>query len=451
MAVVFAAQRPYPQGMPVLAAGEIYRYALLAGFSPDEAVTMTAIALAESGGNTRAHNPHGEDSRGLWQINAAVHPKLHGHDLYDPLTNAQAAYDVSSHGRDISRWTVAHGSDEARYLHFRDEAELAARMAGDTAHGNWSGVSGYSDRAPAAGDPDATTEPEPAADDSGSQQVNDLLTRFLEEATAQVGDRYVYGAETKISDPNPHAFDCSELVQWAAGRVGIDVGDGATNQYVRLRNQDATMSVEEAIRTPGALLFKSSSTPGEPLFLKHVAISMGDGRTVEAANPRKGVLFGEAEGRFTHAAMIPGLTGGSHATVASDPVRPDSDGDGISDEYERSRSHSNPFDPDSDHDGSYDAEELSNGTKLLDPDSDRDGREDGATGRGKDSDGDSLSDRLERALRLDARHADSDGDGFADGAEYFGNFDPASATSSPLFGVGVEGEDGEDVDHSAAI
>ena len=52
----------------------------------DQAATMTAIALAESGGNTRATlragkviqraghqgaNPTGEDSRGLWQINVS--------------------------------------------------------------------------------------------------------------------------------------------------------------------------------------------------------------------------------------------------------------------------------------------------------------------------------------------------------------------------------------------
>jgi prepilin-type processing-associated H-X9-DG protein len=42
---------------------------LLPAVQKDDAATMTAIALAESGGNTDAHNPHGEDSRGLWQIN----------------------------------------------------------------------------------------------------------------------------------------------------------------------------------------------------------------------------------------------------------------------------------------------------------------------------------------------------------------------------------------------
>ena len=55
--------------MPRFSAEQIYSFARQAGFSPDEAATMTAIALAESGGNSKAHNPVGEDSRGLWQIN----------------------------------------------------------------------------------------------------------------------------------------------------------------------------------------------------------------------------------------------------------------------------------------------------------------------------------------------------------------------------------------------
>ena len=54
----------------------IYAAARQAGFSPDQAVTMTAIALAESGGNPGAHNPNGEDSRGLWQINMS--PQANG-------------------------------------------------------------------------------------------------------------------------------------------------------------------------------------------------------------------------------------------------------------------------------------------------------------------------------------------------------------------------------------
>ena len=40
-----------------LAIREIYEAARAAGFNPDQATTWTAIALAESGGETGAHNP----------------------------------------------------------------------------------------------------------------------------------------------------------------------------------------------------------------------------------------------------------------------------------------------------------------------------------------------------------------------------------------------------------
>src|SRR4051794_25375425 len=129
--------------MAVLSALEIYRYARMAGFSPDQACTMTAVALAESGGETGAHNPHGEDSRGLWQINAAAHKNLAGQDLYDPLVNARAAYEVSQGGKDVSPWTTTHRGTSASYIGYRAEAEAAARAAGDNATGVWTGTAGY--------------------------------------------------------------------------------------------------------------------------------------------------------------------------------------------------------------------------------------------------------------------------------------------------------------------
>ena len=48
---------------------EIYDAARSAGFTPHQAVTWTAIAMAESGGRTGALNDRGEYSVGLWQIN----------------------------------------------------------------------------------------------------------------------------------------------------------------------------------------------------------------------------------------------------------------------------------------------------------------------------------------------------------------------------------------------
>jgi hypothetical protein len=56
--------------MPTLTADQIYAYAIGAGFPPQTAVTMTAIALRESSGQTDAYNgTPPDDSYGLWQIN----------------------------------------------------------------------------------------------------------------------------------------------------------------------------------------------------------------------------------------------------------------------------------------------------------------------------------------------------------------------------------------------
>ena len=95
--------------MSILTATEIYNVCLQAGFTPDQAVTWTAIALAESGGNTEAHNPHGEDSWGLWQVN--VDPDVRDNawgNLSDPSANARAAYEISRGGTDMRPWTTTH-------------------------------------------------------------------------------------------------------------------------------------------------------------------------------------------------------------------------------------------------------------------------------------------------------------------------------------------------------
>lgn len=63
------------------------------------------VAEAESSGNTDAHNPYGEESRGLWQINVAAHGSPWG-NLYDPVTNARAMCDISDGGSHWGAWTT---------------------------------------------------------------------------------------------------------------------------------------------------------------------------------------------------------------------------------------------------------------------------------------------------------------------------------------------------------
>src|SRR4051794_38538689 len=112
----------------------IYAVARKAGFDPAEAVQFTAIALAESGGDPYANAAGTEDSRGLWQINVSpgVRPNKWG-NLYDPLVNAKAAFEVSGGGRNIQPWSVTHAANAGTARDFRtylDEARNAAAAPG---------------------------------------------------------------------------------------------------------------------------------------------------------------------------------------------------------------------------------------------------------------------------------------------------------------------------------
>jgi len=136
--------------------------------------------------------------------------------------------------------------------------------------------------------------------------------RFIETLLSQEGDRYVFGAEASPSDTDPKAFDCSELVEWAAARCGVTpkVPDGSWYQARHCRDRGRLIPIDEAIRTPGALLFRFSGDPftgGRPSSA-HVAVSLGNGQTIEARSASHGVGRFSASGRsWTLAGLLPGI------------------------------------------------------------------------------------------------------------------------------------------------
>lgn len=99
----------------VLTANQIAGYAKAAGFPDGEVALATAIAMAESGGNTKAHNTRPpDDSYGLWQINmygslAAARRLSLGltsnDQLFDPAVNARAALQIRR-GQGWTAWSV---------------------------------------------------------------------------------------------------------------------------------------------------------------------------------------------------------------------------------------------------------------------------------------------------------------------------------------------------------
>lgn len=122
--------------MEKLSAEQIARYAYDAGFRGHGLSTAVAVALAESGGNPRAHNGVPPDnSYGLWQINMIgslgpdrrhqFHLDSNG-ELFDPAANARAANAISGDGANFGPWTTYTSGAYRQYLH---QARVAAHEA----------------------------------------------------------------------------------------------------------------------------------------------------------------------------------------------------------------------------------------------------------------------------------------------------------------------------------
>ena len=119
---------------------EIARAARAAGFPEDKIATMTAIAMAESSGDSAAlnNNPNtGDLSYGLWQINmlgdmGPKRRKLFGiesnEELLDPLTNAKAAYKIYEL-QGYAAWSVYKSG---KYRDYMVSAKKAAASALET-------------------------------------------------------------------------------------------------------------------------------------------------------------------------------------------------------------------------------------------------------------------------------------------------------------------------------
>jgi hypothetical protein len=145
---------------------EIFEAAVAAGFTPDQATTWTAIALAESGGETGALNGKGEHSVGLWQVNLNTHYNKWG-NLHDPVANARAAYEISAHGTDMRPWTTTHSSHAGTATDYRTYLDQVSAVTGYT--GDSRCVEGYGSPLPPPLDPSSgVSSPDVTRTTSGS-------------------------------------------------------------------------------------------------------------------------------------------------------------------------------------------------------------------------------------------------------------------------------------------
>jgi hypothetical protein len=117
---------------------------------------------------------------------------------------------------------------------------------------------------------------------------------------------------------------------------------------------------------------------------------------------------------------------------ATDPGLWDTDGDGLSDGDELLTTGSDPFVWDTDGDGVADGDEAAAGSDLLDPASVPGGTDEPTLGTSiEDTDNDRLADADEAAIGTDPTTSDTDGDGYYDGDEVNLGTDPLDPAGFP--------------------
>ncbi len=108
---------------------------------------------------------------------------------------------------------------------------------------------------------------EPVASTAGNSS---RAKSAISAATSKVGSRYVWGTS------GPSTFDCSGLMSYAYRQVGISLPRSSRAQF-----------------SMGTKVAKSDLQPGDLVFyyspVSHVGMYIGNGKIVDAANPRSGV------------------------------------------------------------------------------------------------------------------------------------------------------------------
>lgn len=140
--------------MAKLTQAQIAEYARQAGMS--DPVTMSAIAMAESGGRTTAHNPIPPDnSYGLWQINmlgsmGASRRREYGitsnSQLFDPAINARAAKKILD-SQGLKAWSVYTSGAYRKYLPGQSGSGLS-QASWDPLEDFWNDLLGKPKRGP---------------------------------------------------------------------------------------------------------------------------------------------------------------------------------------------------------------------------------------------------------------------------------------------------------------
>lgn len=150
-------------------------------------------------------------------------------------------------------------------------------------------------------DGDDPALPGEGATDSGGKGHSAAAERAIAAGKALVGKPYVYGGK------GPDVFDCSGFVSWCIRAGGGTITGTAAGLLAACQARNATLTVADALRTRGALLFNIGG--GSGASGNHIAFSLGNGQTLEARSRADDIgIFGGAASRgWTHGARVPGF------------------------------------------------------------------------------------------------------------------------------------------------
>jgi cell wall-associated NlpC family hydrolase len=134
---------------------------------------------------------------------------------------------------------------------------------------------------------------------------------ILEQAKKAIGVPYKWGAKPSPTMLSWPAVDCSGLTELAAALCDIDLPTGSINQYRLCHREGTLIPLEEAKRTPGALVFIFGSDPLTTWpSSRHVGFSVGDGTTIDARKPAVDIYDWNSR-NWGFGALIPGVTYGA--------------------------------------------------------------------------------------------------------------------------------------------
>jgi N-acetylmuramoyl-L-alanine amidase len=168
---------------------------------------------------------------------------------------------------------------------------------------------------------------------------------ILGVARPHIGEEYVLGAVAPLANTNwSGPWDCAEFVSWCAYQAyriiyAVRPPDPRRGEsysgwwYEDARSVGRAVSVARAIATPGAVLVRKPRSSGSPR-IGHVAISKGDGGTIEAKDRATGVdeVPNAAARLWDIGVLLPGVEydareeaaypGPSHAVMSSSSAVP---------------------------------------------------------------------------------------------------------------------------------